>query len=110
MSNLGFQIIYRQLNRSADVVCERAFLPDGNIVKHQEYGRKPLLLRVPSALNSFHVIAFSVSFETDYLNILAMLKLARLAPLRTERSTAAPLIIGGGVAFFLNPEPLADNL
>lgn len=109
MSNLGLQIIYRQLNRSADVACERAFLPDGKIVKHQEYGRKPLAsLETHQPLNSFHVIAFSVSFETDYLNILAMLKLARLAPLRKERSAAAPLIIGGGVALFLNPEPLAD--
>ena len=109
MSNLGFQIIYRQLNRSADVACERAFLPDGRIVKHQEYGRKPLAsVESHQPLNSFHVIAFSVSFETDYLNILAMLKGARLAPLRTERNTAAPLIIGGGVALFLNPEPLAD--
>ena len=109
MSNLGFQIIYRQLNRSADVACERAFLPDGSIVKHQEYGRKPLAsVESHQPLNSFHVIAFSVSFETDYLNILAMLKGARLALLRAERNTSAPLIIGGGVALFLNPEPLAD--
>jgi radical SAM family uncharacterized protein len=109
MSNLGFQIIYRQFNRSADIACERAFLPDGKIVKHQEYSRTPLAsLESHQPLNSFHVIAFSVSFETDYLNILTMLKRAHLAWLRTERSTAAPLIIGGGIALFLNPEPLAD--
>jgi radical SAM superfamily enzyme YgiQ (UPF0313 family) len=109
MSNLGFQLIYRQLNSFEDVVCERAFLPDGSIINHQEHSRKPLVsVESRQPLNSFHVIAFSVSFETDYLNILTMLKRAHLAPLRIERSPAAPLMIGGGVALFLNPEPLAD--
>jgi radical SAM superfamily enzyme YgiQ (UPF0313 family) len=109
MSNLGFQLIYRKLNSFADVVCERVFLPADSFVTHQEDSRRPpVSVESRQPLNSFHIIAFSVSFETDYLNILSMLKSARLALLRSERSAAAPLIIGGGVAFFLNPEPLAD--
>lgn len=109
MSNLGFQIIYRQFNRCPDVSCERAFLPDGTIIKHQESGRTALAsVESRQPLNSFHIIAFSVSFETDYLNILTMLRLAHLNVLRTARSARDPLIIGGGVSLFLNPEPLAD--
>ncbi len=109
MSNLGFQIIYRQFNRHPDVTCERAFLPDGTIIKHQESSRTALAsVESRQPLHSFHIIAFSVSFETDYLHILTMLKLAQLAVLRSARGDRSPLIIGGGVALILNPEPLAD--
>ena len=107
MSNLGFQFVYRQLNRAADVVCERVFLPDRSIAAEQN--RTPLSsLESHQPLNSFPVIAFSVSFELDYLNILTMLRQGRIAPLQRERDSYAPLIIGGGVALSLNPEPLAD--
>lgn len=108
MSNLGFQLVYRQLNRAADVVCERVFLPDETMAPGVKRHRMPLSsLESQQPLNSFPVVAFSVSFELDYLNILAMLKQGRIAPLQQERDSYAPLIIGGGVALFLNPEPLA---
>jgi len=107
MSNLGFQLVYRQLNRAEDVVCERVFLPDGGIVPGRN--RTPLSsLESHQPLTSFQVLAFSVSFELDYPNVLAMLKQGRIAPLQRERDSYAPLIIGGGVSLFLNPEPMAD--
>jgi radical SAM superfamily enzyme YgiQ (UPF0313 family) len=105
MSNLGFQFVYRQLNQAEDVVCERVFLPDGGIVP----GRTPLSsLESRQPLSSFQVLAFSVSFELDYPNVLAMLRQGRIALLQRERDRYAPLVIGGGVSLFLNPEPMAD--
>jgi radical SAM superfamily enzyme YgiQ (UPF0313 family) len=109
MSNLGFQLVYRQLNRAADVACERVFLQDETTAPGVQQHRTPLCsLESQQPLNSFPVVAFSVSFELDYLNILTMLRQGRIAPLQRERDSYAPLIIGGGIALFLNPEPLAD--
>lgn len=103
MSNLGFQVVYRLLNRIDDVVCERAFSPDSgtqglNSIKSLESG-KPL--------KEFDVIAFSISFENDYPNVLAALETAGLPLQWQDRHTKHPLVIAGGVACFLNPEPLS---
>ena len=54
------------------------------------------------------MIAFSTSFEPDYLNIPLILKLARLPLYAAERNESHPLLIAGGAAFFINPEPVAD--
>jgi radical SAM superfamily enzyme YgiQ (UPF0313 family) len=103
MSNLGFQTVYRDLNDLAHVVCERAFLPDpppgDGVVVSLESGRR---------LSEFDCVAFSISFENDYPNVLTLLQKAAL-PLRSAtRGASLPLVIAGGVAVFLNPEPLAS--
>ncbi len=61
-------------------------------------------------LGDFDVLAFSISFETDYVNVLSMLGAAGLPLRRAERSRhrTSPLVIAGGPATFLNPEPLAE--
>ncbi len=58
-------------------------------------------------LRDFDAIAFSVSFENDYPHVLQVLRLAGI-PLRArDRGPRDPLVILGGAAMFLNPEPLA---
>ncbi|MEE8552503.1 MAG: radical SAM protein [Desulfobacterales bacterium] len=103
MSNLGFQTVYDLLNKIDHVVCERSFLPDdsgpaaGRIVAI-ESGRP---------ISDFDIIAFSVSFENDYPNLLTILDRAEI-PLRSDdRGTPHPLVIAGGIAFFSNPEPVS---
>jgi len=55
----------------------------------------------------FDVVAFSVSFEWDYTNVLTLLRLAGI-PVRTgERTHHDPLVMIGGAVTFVNPEPLA---
>ncbi|MFO7965018.1 MAG: radical SAM protein [Desulfobacterales bacterium] len=104
MSSLGFQTVYRLFNEYGHVVCERAFLPqqgpsDASGIKTVESCRD---------LKQFDIVAFSVSFENDYPNILRILDTAGI-PLKAEhRNSGLPLIIAGGVACFLNPEPLAS--
>ena len=39
MSNLGMQIIYREVNGREDWLCERAFLPDKDLMKVFEKDR-----------------------------------------------------------------------
>src|SRR4029450_10553232 len=53
------------------------------------------------------VIAFSLSFEWDYTNVVTMLRLAGLNPRAERRDRRDPLVVIGGAVTFLNPEPLA---
>ncbi len=109
MSNLGFQGIYGLLNRMDDVVCERSFLPDDNDL--EEYIRTDtelFALESKRSLSRFDIVAFSVSFENDYPNIVTILNLSKLPLRSSERNPYHPLILMGGVCAFFNPEPVAD--
>ncbi len=109
MSNLGFQAVYALLNGHPDIVCERAFLPDPEDMKEYGKSRTPLLsLESQRPLSDFAVIAFSVSFESDYLHIPTIFKLAAVPPFAAERDASRPLVMAGGAALFLNPEPVAE--
>lgn len=109
MSNLGFQSVYQRFNEEEDVVCERAFLPDPeDLLEYEKTGSILFSLESQKPLPEFDVLAFSVSFENDFLNVLTILHLAHLPLERKFRKENHPLIIGGGVALFLNPEPLSD--
>ncbi len=109
MSSLGFQGIYGLLNDMEDVVCERAFLPDND--DREEFrrtGTELFTLESKRALSRFDMVAFSVSFENDYPNILKMLKMAKIPLRQSERDNRYPVIVMGGVCAFFNPEPLAE--
>lgn len=104
VSSLGFQLVYSLLNTFDDVVCERVFLPEANErLRSFESGR---------LVSEFPLIFYSISFEHDYVN-LARLLLAAKVPLFADQrqdeliTSANPLVIGGGVATFMNPEPIA---
>jgi radical SAM superfamily enzyme YgiQ (UPF0313 family) len=103
MSSLGLQLVYRLLNDADRIVCERIFLP--------ETGGLPLSIESRRPLDNFPVLLFSISFEHDYVNLPALLLAAGLEPLAEKRpesfAPGAPLVVCGGVATFMNPEPLA---
>jgi len=109
MSSLGFQTVYALLAGSTDIRCERAFLPDREeLEEYRRSGTALLSLESSTPLADFDLIAFSTSFEPDYLNIPLILTLARIPLYSSERGQSDPLIIAGGAAFFINPEPVAD--
>jgi radical SAM superfamily enzyme YgiQ (UPF0313 family) len=109
MGNLGFQAVYTLLNSCADIVCERAFLPDPEDLAEYRKSRTPLLsLESQRPLADFDLMAFSVSFESDYLHIPAIFRLSGIPPLAAGRASSLPLVMAGGAALFLNPEPVAD--
>ncbi len=110
MSNLGFQTVYQLLNSQEDVVCERAFLPDPEDLREYQATQTPLFsLESQKPLSDFDILAFSLSFENDFMNVLTQMELARI-PLRScdRGQRTDPLVIAGGVAAFINPEPLSD--
>ena len=104
MSNLGFQAIYRLLNRMNQVTCERFFLFDF------PPSRGASTLESNRNIKDFDLIAFSVPFELDYPRVLELLKLSQISLLSSRRKSKSPLIIAGGVAPTLNPEILASFL
>ena len=53
-------------------------------------------------------MAFSISYENDYPNLLKILELSRIPLRRQERREKDPLIIAGGATVLMNPEPLTD--
>ncbi len=109
MSNLGFLTVYQLLNSRDDTLCERFFLPDAeDLAEHRKTGYPLFSLESGRALTDFDLIAFSVSFENDYLNLPTLFELARLPLWREERGERYPLLLCGGVCAFLNPEPLAE--
>ena len=59
-------------------------------------------------LDRFDILAFSVSFENDYPNVVKILKMANIPVKSVERGESGPLVIMGGVCAFYNPEPLAE--
>src|SRR5512140_3361017 len=97
MANLGLHAVYRLLNADPAALCERAFLPDD--------GSAPRTLESGRPLSDFDVVAFSLSFEDDYGNVRALLERAGL-PLRSaDRDERHPLVVAGGIAVQINPEP-----
>ena len=99
MANLGLHAVYRLLNADPATRCERAFLP--------EEGGAPRTVESGRPLDAFDVVAFSLSFEEDYRNVLALLDRAGL-PLRSaDRDERHPLVVAGGIAVQINPEPVA---
>ena len=108
MSNLGFQTVYRLFNAVDDVVCERVFLPPRPQVQDLlARGTRLVSLESQTPLHDFDVLAFSVSFEWDYPNVVSMLRLAGLPFYASDRTDRHPLIVIGGAVTFVNPEPLA---
>ncbi len=109
MANLGLHTMYELFNQIPDVSCERVFLPDADEMLEYDKGRTPLLsLETQTPVRDFDVVAFSISFETDYLNMARMLQLSGIPVWASERNHFHPLIVMGGAASFLNPEPIAD--
>ncbi len=108
MSNLGFQTVYRLLNEPDSAVCERVFLPPKQELQEAlRTGTRLTTLESQLPVADFDVLAFSVSFEWDYTNVVTMLRLAGLPVRAADRDDRHPLIVLGGAISFLNPEPLA---
>lgn len=102
MSSLAVHTLYRLLNARPDVVGERVFW------RGQVAETGPLCaLESGRAVGDFALLAFSLSFEMDYFNLIAMLRQAGLPLWTAERDARHPLLLAGGPVVTANPEPLA---
>ena len=71
MSSLGFQTIYGILNSYDNIVCERVFWEPKRVKTET-----PISLESQRPLPDFDVLAFSISYELDYFNVVQVLKVS----------------------------------
>jgi len=95
MSNLGLQQMYRLLNDQPGILCERFFTDNPRSVESDR------------SLADFHIIAFSISYELDYIEAIKIL-LANNVPVAARDRGGKPIVMAGGAAITSNPEPVAD--
>ena len=109
MANLGFQTVYRIINEQPSFLCERVFLPAaGDDAEFATGAAGMFSLESQKSIAEFDILAFSLSFENDYAHVLTILAAAGIPLLTKDRTEEFPMVIGGGIALTLNPEPLAD--
>ncbi len=103
MSNLGVHAIYRLLNSYGGVVGERAFWGKDSSLQQLI----PLCLESQRPLSDFAVLAFSVTYEVDYFNVVQILKASGLPLYAADRDERHPVVMAGGPCITANPMPLS---
>lgn len=105
MSSLAIHGLYKWLNDLPGVVCERAF---ASWDRRESSPHEPLItLETQRPAHEAAAIMFSISFEMDYFNVLAMLRRADIPVRAAERREGDPFVVLGGPAVSANPEPMA---
>ncbi|MEW6720462.1 MAG: radical SAM protein [Thermodesulfobacteriota bacterium] len=118
MSNLGFLLVHAQVNARPDALCERAFLSPavGGTAPAPGRGKGAApagaaagtTLESGRPLSDFDIVAFALSFENDLPNLPGILAAGGVPPFRADRAASGvrhPLVVAGGFAASLNPEP-----
>ncbi len=108
LPNQGLQILYEILNEREDAAAERAYAPWVDLEAEMRAGAVPLFsVDTHRPAGSFDVLAFNLSAELVFTNVLNCIDLAGVAVRAEERRDQDPLVFCGGHCAF-NPEPLAD--
>ena len=108
LPNQGLQILYELLNERPDASAERAYAPWTDLDELMRSERVPFFgLETHRPAGLFDVIAFNLSAELVYTNLLNCIDLAGVAVRAEARTDDDPLIGAGGHCAY-NPEPLAD--
>lgn len=106
-SHFGMQILYDVLNRDPRISAERVFALAPDMDRALAARGLPLVsLERRRPVADFDIVGFSLLYELNYTNVLAMLERAGLPPRAAARDERFPLIIAGGPCT-CNPEPLA---
>ncbi len=111
MSSLGFQRVLSQMAEWPDTLCERAFMPEADELAWRRKAGKPVVtLDGGRSIRSCDLLAFSISSEYDYVNVLDMLRMSGIEPRAADRTDEWPIVIAGGLCVTANPMPLAQFL
>lgn len=99
MSNLGLHAIYSLLNSYREVIGERVFW--------ERETHQILSVESQRPLSDFAVVAFSISYELDYFNVVSILRASGIPLYAADRDERHPLVIAGGPCIMANPMPLS---
>jgi radical SAM family uncharacterized protein len=108
LPNQGLQILYELLNERPDAVAERSYAPWLDMEALMRQRGVPLFsVDTHRAAGDFDLLAFNLSAELVYTNLLNCVDLAGVPVRSADRRPEHPLVCAGGHCTF-NPEPLAD--
>nr|WP_254127042.1 hypothetical protein [Aquihabitans sp. G128] len=108
LPNQGLQILNEIINERADGVAERTYAPWTDLEEQLRSHGLPLFsVDSHRAAGDFDILAFNLSAELTYTNVLNMVDLAG-CPVRSADRSATDLLIGVGGHCTYNPEPIAD--
>src|SRR5947209_17983474 len=108
LPNQGLQILYEILNERADAVAERSYAPWTDLEALLRERNVPLFsVDTHRAAEDFDVLAFNLSAELVYTNVLNLVDLAGVPVRNEDRAPQHPIVIAGGHCTY-NPEPLAE--
>jgi len=108
LPNQGLQILYEILNERPDAVAERSYAPWVDMEATMRTAGVPLFsLENHLPAGGFDVLAFNLSAELVYTNLLNLVDLAGVPVRASDRTADHPIVMAGGHCVF-NPEPLAD--
>src|SRR5215468_8263218 len=97
LPNQGLQILYEILNERSDAVAERAYAPWTDMEQAMRAAGVPLFsVDTHRAAPEFDVLAFNLSAELVYTNVLNLVDLAGVAVRNDDRAPADPIVIAGG--------------
>lgn len=100
-SSLGWQAVYHILRENPVVVVEPVFWdPDRSRILRSG-GRR--------GLGVFGLVAFSLTYEFDFLHLFRVLLAAGIEP-KASRRPSWPLVMAGGALAFLNPAPAVPSV
>lgn len=96
MANLGYQSLLRLIFETPSWRGERFFFSFG-----------PFSMETRAPLGAFDLLAFSLSFEFDVLNLVMFLQRGGVPLFAQQRDENDPWVIAGGPLVTLNPEIVA---
>jgi radical SAM family uncharacterized protein len=110
LPNQGLQILYEIINEHPDGVAERTYAPWTDLEEQLRTHHVPLFsVDSHRAAADFDILAFNLSAELTYTNLLNMVDLAG-CPVRAADRAPSDLLIGAGGHCTYNPEPIAPFL
>src|SRR5678815_2595343 len=97
LPNQGLQILYEILNERADAVAERSYAPWTDLEAELRARRLPLFsVDTHRPANEFDLLAFNLSAELGYTNLIDCIDLAGVPVRAADRRPEDPLVCAGG--------------
>ena len=108
LPNQGLQILREIVNERDDAFAERGYAVWSDLEAIMRRERIPFFsVETHTSAADFDAIAFNLSAELTYTNVLNCVDLAGVPVRSDERDETHPLVVVGGHCTY-NPEPLAD--
>ena len=102
ISNLGVRVLYEQVNKVENFMCDRLYAPEPDFVPESLYGVESKRKAI-----EFDVIGFSLQWELAYPTVLKLLEMSGIPHRNEDRTDEHPIIVAGGPCTY-NPLPMSD--